>query len=96
VDFSSLPKSDAGLDFKVDCPGQRDGAACTADHAGKRFDDDSESSVYMWPGVRTVNIVVYDEGSQNIVAQKSTEPVPWDPPEKPNTCAMPAKATLKL
>jgi hypothetical protein len=55
-----------------------------------------ENSVYMWPGVRAVHIAVYDEGSQNIVAQKTTDLVPWDPPEKQNTCAMQAKATLKL
>jgi hypothetical protein len=96
LDFSSLPKSGAGLDFKVDCPGRQDQAACTADPAEKRFDADSDSSVYVWPGVRAVHVVVYEKGSQNIVAETTMDPVPWDPPEKPNTCATPAKATLKL
>ena len=96
LDFSSLPKSSAGLDFKIDCPSQQDREACTAEPAGKRFEVDSENSVYIWPGVGAVHVVVYEKGSQRVVTETTLDPVPWDPPEKPNTCPTPAKASLKL
>lgn len=93
LDFSSLPKPTPGLDFMIDCPGQE---ACTAEPAGKRFEVDSDNSVYIWPGVRAVHVVVYEKWSQKVVAETTMDPAPWDPPEKPNTCPTPAKASLKL
>jgi hypothetical protein len=96
LDFSSLTRPSAELDFLIDCPGREDRDACTAEPAGKRFEVSSESSVYVWPGVRAVHVTVYEKNTQNVVTEKSLDPVPWDPPEKPNTCATPAKATLKL
>lgn len=95
LDSSSLPDPVTGLDLVITCPG-RDLNACTLEPSGKRFDLASERSVFADPSVQAIHAVVYKKGSQSVVAEADMNPVPWDPPHKPNTCSTPAKATLKL
>ncbi|MET4094428.1 hypothetical protein ABIB51_001342 [Arthrobacter sp. UYCu712] len=77
----------------IGCPGKE---SCSDQPAGKRFDADTESSVFVFPGVRAGHVMVYEEGTQTVVAESTVDAVPWDPPGKPNKCPVPARATLKL
>ena len=95
LDSSSLPEPVTGLDLVISRPG-RDLNACTLEPSGKRFDLASERSVLVDPSVQAIHAVVYKKGAQSVVAEADMNPVPWDPPRKPNTCATPAKATLTL
>lgn len=95
LDSSALPAPVTGLDLVITCPG-RELNACTLEPSGKRFDLASERSVFVDPSVQAIHAVVYKKGSQSVVAEADMNPVPWDPPRKPNTCPTPAKATLKF
>ncbi len=96
LDASSLPEPAAALDLVISCPDRTGSDSCTMEPTGKRFALGTQSSVYIEPSVRAVRAVVYKKGSQEVVAETELNPVPWDPPQKPNTCPAPATATLKL
>jgi hypothetical protein len=93
IDFSSFPGSGTGFEFMIECPGKD---SCDGEPDRKRFDAATENSVGVIPGIEAVHVLVYEKGSQNVVAEQTLDPIPWDPPVKPNTCPIPAKATIKL
>lgn len=96
LDFSVIPNS-GNLDFVVECLDREDQNACTQFGAGKRYDAATESSVYMWIGVRAVRVTLYDKATQAVVAERTLDPISWDPPTKDGPCGPPqAKAEWKL
>lgn len=93
IDFTATGQPVDGLDFEVDCPGKSD---CFEKSAGRRFSASTQNVVEVWPGIRNVHVVVYEKGGQSAILEKTLDPVPWDPPTKPNSCQVPGKAVLKL
>lgn len=93
LDFSAVGRHADDLEFEVDCPGKTE---CFEKSAGVRFDAVTQNAVEVWPGVSSVHVVVYEKGGQSAVLEKTLDPVPWDPPTKPNSCPVAGKAVLKL
>ena len=93
IDFSAMGRPAVDLEFEIDCPGKSE---CFEKSAGVRFDAATQNAVEVWPGISNVHVVVYEKGGQSPIFEKNLEPVPWDPPTKPNSCPIPGKAVLKL
>jgi hypothetical protein len=93
IDFSAVGRPAVDLEFEFDCPGESE---CFENSAGARLDAATQNAVEVWPGISNVHVVVYEKGGQSPIFEKNLEPVPWDPPTKPNSCPVPGKAVLKL
>lgn len=93
VDFTAFPNAGSGLDFEINCPGK---SSCSDKPAGTRYDAQTENEVGVLPEVQAVQVLVYEKGSSRRIAERSLDPVPWDPPARANSCPTPAKATMKL
>lgn len=93
IDFSATGRPVAELEFEIDCPGKSE---CFEQSAGARFDAATQNAVEVWPGISNIHVVVYEKGGQSAIYEENLDPVPWDPPTKPNSCPVPGKAVLKL
>lgn len=93
VEFRSLPQPLEGLEFEVDCPGKSE---CYDRAAGELFNAATDHEVQVWPGITKVHIVVFEKGGQTPISETTVDPVPWDPPIKPNSCPTPSRATVTL
>ncbi|SDS88902.1 hypothetical protein SAMN04489743_1125 [Pseudarthrobacter equi] len=95
LDFTMFPRT-AGLEYEVTCLDRADQDACTQYQAGHRYSAAMHTSVAMQVGVRAVRLTVYDTASQAVVADKTLDPIPWDPPVKDGPCGSPSKAVWKF